>query len=85
MLTFAMETMHFFHCAMSLSLRTKIICISGVPMNDLTPMKNCPGYVKLAPWVLRLCAVFSKENVSATYARTDLRISSNGCHSGHIF
>ena len=37
----------------SLSLRTTILCISGVPMNDLPPMKNCPDggarYVKLAP------------------------------------
>ena len=35
----------FFHSAieLSLSLRTKIICTSGVPMNDLAPMKNCLG------------------------------------------
>ena len=39
----AMETMHFFIVQLSLSLRTKILCISGVPMNDLAPMKNCPG------------------------------------------
>ena len=38
-----METMHFFIVQLSLSLRTKILCISGVPMNDLAPMKNCPG------------------------------------------
>ena len=31
---------------LSLSLRTKILCISGVPMNDLAPMKNCPGGVQ---------------------------------------
>ena len=37
----AMETMHFF--IVQLCLRTKILCISGVPMNDLAPMKNCPG------------------------------------------
>ena len=54
----AMETMHFFIVQLSLSLRTKILCISGVPMNDLAPMKNCPGggggarYVKLAPGVV---------------------------------
>ena len=42
-LTVAMETMHFFIVQLSLSLRTKILCISGVPMNDLAPMKNCPG------------------------------------------
>ena len=41
----AMETMHFFIVQLSLSLRTKILCISGVPMNDLAPMKNCPGGV----------------------------------------
>ena len=42
-LTVAMETMHFFIVQLSLSLRTKILCVSGVPMNDLAPMKNCPG------------------------------------------
>ena len=39
-LTVAMETMHFFIVQLSLSLRTKILCISGVPMNDLAPMKK---------------------------------------------
>ena len=43
MLTVAMETMHFFIVQLSLSLKTKTICISGVPKNDLTPMKNSPG------------------------------------------
>ena len=33
----------FFIVQKSLSLKTKILCISGVPMNDLAPMKNCPG------------------------------------------
>ena len=33
----------FFIVQLSVSLRTKILCISGVPMNDLAPMKNCPG------------------------------------------
>ena len=51
----AMETMHFFIVQLSLSLRTKFFCISGIPMNNLAPMKNCPGrgarYVKLAPRV----------------------------------
>ena len=28
---------------LSLSLRTKNLCISGFPGNDLAPMKNCPG------------------------------------------
>ena len=42
-LTVTMETMHFFIVQLSLSLRTKLLCISGVPMNDLAPMKNCPG------------------------------------------
>ena len=39
----AMETMHFFIVQLSLSLRTKILCISGVPVNDLATIKNCPG------------------------------------------
>ena len=42
-LMIAMETMHFFIVQNSLSLRTKILCISGVSMNALAPMKNCPG------------------------------------------
>ena len=42
-----METMDFFIVQLSLSLRTKILCISGVPMNDLAPMKNCPGGCKV--------------------------------------
>ena len=42
-LTVTMETMDFFIVQLSLSLRTKILCISGVPMNDLAPIKNCPG------------------------------------------
>ena len=42
-----METMHFFIVQTSFSLRTKIVCISGVPMNDLAPMKNCPGGCKV--------------------------------------
>ena len=46
-LTVAMETMLFFIVQLSLSLRTKILCISGVPMNDLAPMKNCPGGCKV--------------------------------------
>ena len=32
----------FFIVQLSLSLRTKILSVSGVPMNDLAPMKNCP-------------------------------------------
>ena len=33
----------FFIVQLSLSLRTKILCFSGVPENDLAPMKNCHG------------------------------------------
>ena len=69
MLTVAMETMHFFILQKSYSLRTTrfffffffffflffVFCISGDIMNDLAPMKNCPGSgarkVKLAPGV----------------------------------
>ena len=43
----AMETMHFFIIQLSLSLRTKFLCISGVPINDLASMKNCPGGCKV--------------------------------------
>ena len=37
-----METMHYFKVQKSLSLKTKILCISWVPMYDLAPMKYCP-------------------------------------------
>ena len=63
----AMETMHFFIVQLSLSLRTKLLCISGVPMNDLAPMKNCPGVgggckvgqissrgIMMCSWVIKL-------------------------------
>ena len=33
----------FFKMQLSLSCMTKTLCISEVPMNDLAPMKNCPG------------------------------------------
>ena len=38
----AMETMHFFIEQNSLSLTTKMIFLSGVPMNDLAPLKDSP-------------------------------------------
>ena len=43
MLMVAMETKPFFIEQKSLSLTTKFLCISGVPMNDLAPLKDCPG------------------------------------------
>ena len=33
----------FFHSSIEFIFEEKILCISGVPMNDLAPMKNCPG------------------------------------------
>ena len=36
-----METMHF-HIAHTI-FRTTSLCIKGVPMSNLAPMKNCPG------------------------------------------
>ena len=69
--TVAMETMHFFIVKLSLSLRTKILCISGVPGNDLATMKNCPGGASnKPPRVFKLWA-FLKKNVCPTYARTN--------------
>ena len=46
-LTVAMETMHFFHSAIEFIFEDKFFCISGVQMNDLAPMKNCPGGCKV--------------------------------------
>ena len=43
MLMVAMGTMQFFIEQKSLSLTTKILCISGVPLKDLVPLKDCPG------------------------------------------
>ena len=42
MLMVAMETMHFFIEQNSLSSTTNMIFISGVPMNDLAPLKDSP-------------------------------------------
>ena len=39
----AMDIMHFFIEQKSIPLTTKMICISGVPMNDLAPLKDSPG------------------------------------------
>ena len=39
----AMETMHFFIEQKRLSLTTKSLCISGVPMNDLASVKDFLG------------------------------------------
>ena len=33
----------FFKMQLNLSCTTKTLCISGVSMNDLATMKNCPG------------------------------------------
>ena len=33
----------FFKLEKRLSLRTNILCTSGVPLNDLARMNNCPG------------------------------------------
>ena len=38
----AMETMHF-HIAQTNFFRTPLFRIQGVPINNLAPMKNCPG------------------------------------------
>ena len=46
-LTVAMETVHFFIVQLSFSLRTKNLCISWVPINDLAPMKSCLGGCKV--------------------------------------
>ena len=37
----------FFMVQKSLSLRTSVLCISGVPMKYFAPMKNCPGGCKV--------------------------------------
>ena len=43
----------------SFSLRTKILCISGVPVNDLAPMKNCPGGRDFTTSLTPQCWAFS--------------------------
>ena len=58
----------FFILQKSLSLKTNIICISGVPMNDLAPIKNFPGvivrYVKLVPDVIPMKILSLNDNAS---------------------
>ena len=62
----------FYHSAIEFFFEDKILCISGVPGNDLAPMKKMPlGCIKLAPGVFKLWA-FIEENVCPTYARTNV-------------
>ena len=35
------------HSATEFIFEDKILCISGVPVNDFAPMKNCPGGCKI--------------------------------------
>ena len=37
----------FLHGPKEFTFKDKNLCISGVPVNDLTPMKNCPGGCKV--------------------------------------
>ena len=69
----AMETMQFFIVLLSLSLGTKILGISVVPINDFAPIKivlEVQRYVKLAPG---LPVLEEKKNACPTYARMDAR------------
>ena len=48
----AMETMHFLHKAPTkIFLRTTCFRIQGVPINNLEPMKNCPGVQGNLNWM----------------------------------
>ena len=40
------ETMQFHIAQTKIFLRTPLFPIQGVPMNNLAPMKNCPGGVQ---------------------------------------
>ena len=46
----ALETMHF-HITHTKSFRTTSFRIQGVPLNDLGPMKNCPGVQGSLNWM----------------------------------
>ena len=46
----AIETMHF-HIAQTNFFRTPSFHIQGVPMNNLAPMKNCPGVQGNLNWM----------------------------------
>ena len=46
-----METMHFNMAHTKMFLRTTSSRIQGVPMNNLTPMKNCPGEQGNTNWM----------------------------------
>ena len=47
----AMETMHFHIAHTMIFLRTPSFRIWGVPMNNLAPMKNCPGVQGNLNWM----------------------------------
>ena len=52
----AMETMHFHIAHAKMILRTTGFRIQGVPMNNLAPMKNCPGVQGNLNWMPGYCA-----------------------------
>ena len=67
----------FFIVQKSLSLWIKILCISGVPMNDLAPMKNCPG-----GGGCKVCQISSR---GTTYMSRKLALSFQVLHSKMMF
>ena len=43
-----METMHFHIAETNLFFKTTLFCVKGVSMNNLAPMRNCPGGARKA-------------------------------------
>ena len=43
----AIETMQFHIAQTKFFSRTPLFCIQGVPINNLAPLKNCPGGSKV--------------------------------------
>ena len=64
-LWFGIETMQFHIAQTKIFLRTPSFPIQGVPMNNLAPMKNCPGGVQgNLNWMPGYRQLFAADNFS---------------------
>ena len=72
------ETMQFHIAQTKIFLRTPSFPIQGVPMNNLAPMKNCPGGVQgnlnWMPGTSYVCHQGDKTLVMPTYLHFQIKL-----------
>ena len=79
------ETMQFHIAQTKIFLRTPSFPIQGVPMNNLAPMKNCPGGVQgNLNWMPGYCilSLFPNSFNMSTHVRSSI---SEGLKEGKIY